>query len=73
MILVPGVEVSDTANDAKNKSCCPNKIFYAKEVLERGLRNEPPEIFIKNSLGIGSVALGSLLIPDLLKAARKKL
>ena len=44
-----------------------------KEVLERGLGMNRRKFLSRMSLGIGSVALGSLLIPDLLKAARKKL
>ena len=72
MILVPGVEVSDTRNDAIKTKAAKQDILCKRSIGTR-TRNEPPEILSRMSLGIGSVALGSLLIPDLLKAARKKL
>ena len=36
-----------------------------KEILEQGLNHNRRKFLSRLSLGIGSVALGSLLIPDL--------
>src|SRR5919107_6275527 len=44
-----------------------------KEVLEHGLNMNRRRFLSKVSLGIGSVALGSLLIPDLFGGSEKEL
>src|SRR6478609_2195256 len=43
-----------------------------KEVLERGLGMNRRKFLSRMSLGIGSVALGSLLIPDLFKGSEEE-
>ena len=43
-----------------------------KEILEHGLNINRRKFLSRLSLGIGSVALGSLLIPDLFERQRRR-
>ena len=43
-----------------------------KEILGTRPEHEPAAFFSRLSLGIGSVALGSLLIPDLFGSAERR-
>ena len=49
------------------------KIFMEKQILERGLNINRRRFLSRLSLGIGSVALGSLLIPDLFSKGEEEL
>src|ERR1700710_1880378 len=44
-----------------------------KEILERGLNMNRRRFLSRLSLGVGSVALGSLMIPDLFGSSDKKM
>ncbi len=58
-------EVSDTTDDAmENRSWFKNN-FMEKEILEHGFNMSRKRFLSTVGLGVGSLALGSLLMPDL--------
>ena len=66
-------EVSDTTGDDSSNAVDPIKItIVQKEILEHSLNINRRRFLSRLSLGIGSVALGSLLIPDLFSSGSEE-